>query len=97
MRLRVAFELRLYKTHVILMILDVEFLNAFKSIGQTKETQRVRKDNVYEFNFYNCEFGSVLSMLKTDAEIIEEAQEQHNCCKVYVYELNPCKCVFVIF
>ena len=73
MRLSVAFELRLYKTHVILMILDVEFLNAFKSIGQTKETQRVRKDNVYEFNLYKCEFGSILFMLKTDAGIMDNA------------------------
>ena len=89
----VAFELRLYKTNVILMILDVEFLNAFKSIGQTKETQRVRKDNIYEFNFYNCEFGSVQSMLKTDAGIMDNAWKIKQWFgKVNVYELEPCKC-----
>ena len=55
------------------MILDVEFFNAFKNIGQTKETQRVRKDNAYEFNLSKCEFGSVLSMLKTDAGIMDNA------------------------
>ena len=55
------------------MILGVGFLNAFKSIGHTKETQRFRKDTVYKFNFYNCEFGSVLFMLKTDAGIVDNA------------------------
>ena len=54
-----GFERRHYKTHAILMIFYVGFLNAFKIIEKTKEKQHFRKDSVYEFNLCKCEIWSI--------------------------------------